>query len=196
MATAPERGPRPALPGAPESPADARAEVSAMIRVDHAGEFGALRIYQGQLAVLGRDPRARENAEAIRRMQAQEQRHFDVFDRMVKTREVRPTVLEPVWHVAGYALGAATALLGEKAAMACTVAVEDAIDAHYSAQLARLETANEPELKETVARFRADELDHRSEALARGAEAAPGYPWLSAAIRLGCRVAIRLSERL
>jgi ubiquinone biosynthesis monooxygenase Coq7 len=196
MATARKRGPRPALPGTAASPAGTEADVSAMIRVDHAGEFGALRIYQGQLAVLGRDPRARDNADAIRRMQAQEQRHFDVFDRMVKERAVRPTVLEPVWHVAGYALGAATALLGEKAAMACTVAVEDAIDAHYSAQLARLESANEPELKETVESFRADELAHRSEALARGAEAAPAYPYLSAAIRLGCRVAIRLSERL
>src|SRR3954462_6243278 len=148
MAVAHERGPRPALPGGAERSRDSEADVRAMIRVDHAGEFGALRIYQGQLAVLGRDPKAQDNAEAIRRMQAQEQRHFDVFDRMVKERAVRPTVLEPVWHVAGYALGAATALLGEKAAMACTVAVEDAIDAHYSDQLARLEAAGDPELKD------------------------------------------------
>src|SRR3954470_21117294 len=146
MATAHRRGARPALPGTPEAPAPARADLEAMIRVDHAGEFGALRIYQGQLAVLGRNPRARDNADAIRHMQTQEQRHFDVFDRMVKDRGVRPTALEPVWHVAGYALGAATALLGEKAAMACTVAVEDAIDAHYTEQLAQLEETSDPEL--------------------------------------------------
>ena len=196
MATASKRGARPALPGTPVRPATARAERDAMIRVDHAGEFGALRIYQGQLAVLGKDPRAQDNADAIRHMQAQEQRHFEVFDRMVKDRAVRPTLLAPVWHVAGYALGAATALLGEKAAMACTVAVEDAIDAHYTAQLARLEQSDDAELKDAVTRFRDDELAHRSEALARGAEAAPAYPFLAAAIGLGCRVAIRLSERL
>jgi 3-demethoxyubiquinol 3-hydroxylase len=196
VVTRKERGPRPALPGVPERPAARGGDVAAMIRVDHAGEFGAIRIYEGQLAVLERDPRATANAEAVREMLAQERRHFDVFDQMVKARAVRPTALEPVWHVAGYALGAATALLGEKAAMACTVAVEDAIDEHYQAQLARLETAGEPQLKETVARFRDDELAHRDEALARGAEQAPAYSLLSAAIRLGCRVAIRLSERI
>jgi ubiquinone biosynthesis monooxygenase Coq7 len=167
-----------------------------MIRVDHAGEFGALRIYDGQLAVLERTGGSAASVAAIRGMREQEQRHFDVFDRMVRDRAVRPTALEPVWHVAGYALGAATALLGEKAAMACTVAVEDAIDEHYTAQLTRLEASADPELKDAVMRFRADELAHRSEALAHGAESAPAYPWLSAAIRLGCRVAIRLSERL
>ena len=167
-----------------------------MIRVDHAGEFGALRIYAGQLAVLGRDPEAGAGTAAIRGMAAQERRHFDTFDRMVKDRQVRPTALEPVWHVAGYALGAVTALMGEKAAMACTVAVEDAIDEHYARQISRLADAGDAELKDTVSRFRQDELDHRAEALAHGAEQAPAYSLLSAAIRLGCRVAIRLSERI
>ena len=191
------RGPRPALPGVPErSPAARQPDVAAMIRVDHAGEFGAIRIYEGQLAVLERTPGRAGSAEAVRHMLAQERRHFETFDHMVKARAVRPTALEPVWHVAGYALGAATALLGEKAAMACTVAVEDAIDEHYKAQLANLEQAGEPELKDAVARFREDELAHRGEALERGAEQAPAYSLLSAAIRLGCRVAIRLSERI
>jgi ubiquinone biosynthesis monooxygenase Coq7 len=166
-----------------------------MIRVDHAGEFGALRIYEGQLAVLGRRPDAGGNADAIRHMAAQEQRHFDAFDKMVKDRAVRPTALEPVWRAAGFALGAATALLGEKAAMACTVAVEDVIDEHYAKQIARLGDS-EPELKAAIADFHADEVAHRDEAVLRGAREAIGYPLLSAAIRLSCRLAIALSERL
>ena len=186
------RGARPALPGTQKP---GTADIEAMIRVDHAGEFGALRIYQGQLDVLSRNPRAGANVEAIRRMAAQERNHFDVFDRMVKDRAVRPTALEPVWHAAGYALGAATALMGEKAAMACTVAVEDVIDEHYARQIERLGT-EEPELKQTIERFHADECAHREEAIARGAREAPGYPLLSAAIRLSCRMAIALSERL
>src|SRR5258706_11297280 len=128
------RGSRPVLPGTQKPNA---AAIDAMIRVDHAGEFGALRIYEGQLAVLGRDSAPSENVLAIRRMAAQEQKHFDAFDRMVKDRAVRPTALEPVWRAAGFALGAATALMGEKAAMACTVSVEVVIDQHYSKQIKR-----------------------------------------------------------
>jgi ubiquinone biosynthesis monooxygenase Coq7 len=186
------RGSRPALPGTQKPDA---ADVEAMIRVDHAGEFGALRIYEGQLAVLSRKPGAEADVDAIRRMAAQEQKHFDAFDRMVKDRAVRPTVLEPVWHTAGFALGAATALMGERAAMACTVAVEDVIDEHYAKQIARLGDA-EPELKQTVAEFHRDECAHREEALSHGAREAPAYGLLSAAIRFSCRLAIALSERV
>ena len=186
------RGPRPALPGT--QPTDAR-DIEAMIRVDHAGEFGALRIYEGQLAVLSRTNPQSADVAAIRQMAAQEQKHFDVFDRMIKDRAVRPTALEPVWRVAGFALGAATALMGEKAAMACTVAVEDVIDEHYSRQIERLDRS-EPELKATIEKFHADECAHRDEALERGAQQAPAYPLLSAAIRMSCRLAIALSERL
>jgi ubiquinone biosynthesis monooxygenase Coq7 len=128
-------------------------------------------------------------------MAAQEQKHFDAFDRMIKDRAVRPTALEPLWRAAGFALGAATALMGEKAAMACTVAVEDVIDEHYSRQIDRLDKS-EPELKATIENFHADECAHRDEALERGAEQAPAYPLLSAAIRMSCRLAIALSERL
>src|SRR5215510_8186907 len=184
------RGKRPSLPGAPgPGPSD----VDAMIRVDHAGEFGALRIYEGQLAVLSRSQQASASTEAIKRMAEQERTHFDALDKLVKDRAVRPTALEPIWHVAGFALGAATALMGEKAAMACTVAVEDVIDEHYSKQIERL-GEREPELKQTIAKFHRDEMQHRDEALARGAEEAPAYSLLSAAIRLSCRVAISLSE--
>ncbi len=183
------RRPRPAAPGvAPAS------DVDAMIRVDHAGEYGAVRIYDGQLAVLkARGPRARGAVAAIRKMAEQEQAHLEAFDTLINERKVRPTALEPVWRAAGFALGAATALMGEKAAMACTAAVEEVIDEHYGRQLDRLDDA---ELKATVAAFRADEIAHRDEALARGAEQAPGYRLLSAAIKSGCRLAIKLSERL
>lgn len=191
-ARTPVRGPRPALPGT--QPLDAR-DIEAMIRVDHAGEFGALRIYEGQLAVLSRTHGGEADVEAIRHMAAQEQKHFDAFDRMIKDRDVRPTALEPVWRAAGFALGAATALLGEKAAMACTVAVEDVIDEHYSRQIERL-GKSEPELKAAIQSFHADECAHRDEALGRGAQEAPAYPLLSAAIRMSCRLAIALSERL
>ena len=128
-------------------------------------------------------------------MARQEETHFDAFDQMIKDRAVRPTALEPVWRAAGYALGAATAMMGEKAAMACTVAVEDVIDEHYTKQLERLGEAD-PELKDRIAKFHADECAHRDEALAHGAREAPAYPLLTAAIRLSCRIAIGLSERL
>ena len=192
MSVTQTRGKRPSLPGTPEPQED---EVASMIRVDHAGEFGALCIYEGQLAVLSRNSRASENTEAIRRMAAQERVHFAAFDRMVKERGVRPTALEPLWQAAGYAMGAATALMGEKAAMACTVAVEDVIDEHYANQIERL-GETEPDLKQTIAKFHQDELDHRNEALDRGASEAPAYPLLTAAIRLSCRIAISLSQRL
>ena len=180
------RKPRPDMPGARQDD-----EIAAMIRVDHAGEYGAVRIYEGQLAVLKDGPAA----VAIRRMAAEEQRHLQTFDRMVNERRVRPTALEPVWRVAGFALGAATALLGEKAAMACTAAVEEVIDEHYASQLEKL-GESDAELKKTVADFRADEIAHRDEALARGAEDAPAYPVLSRAIKAGCRLAIALSTRI
>jgi ubiquinone biosynthesis monooxygenase Coq7 len=163
-----------------------------MLRVDQAGEFGATRIYAGQLAVMGtQGPVARE----IAAMAAQEEAHRARFDAMMAERKVRPTLLQPLWSAAGYALGAATALIGPEAAMACTAAIEQEIDRHYTDQLARLDTAD-PELSATVEEFREDERAHRASALAAGAERAPAYPLLSMAIRAGCRVAIRLSERI
>ena len=166
----------------------------AMIRVDQAGEYGATRIYAGQLAVMG--DRAPHSSE-IRAMAEQEAAHQAEFDALMARRGVRPTALQPVWSVAGYALGAATALLGPEAALACTAAVEEEIDRHYTRQLERLEDdGDDPELAAMIARFRADEREHRDAALAAGAERAPAYPLLNAAIRLGCRAAIRLSERI
>lgn len=170
------------------------AEIERMIRVDQAGEFGATRIYAGQLAVLGnRGPHAAE----IAGMAEQEAAHRAQFDALMARRGVRPTALTPIWSVAGYALGAATALIGPEAAMACTAAVEEEIDRHYSRQLDDLEASGaDPELTGMIAEFREDERDHRDTALAAGAERAPGYLLLSGLIRLGCRAAIRISERV
>ena len=162
-----------------------------MIRVDHAGEYGAVRIYDGQLAVM-RAGRARGE---VRRMAEQEARHLAAFEELVRLRRVRPTLLQPLWHLAGYALGAATALLGERAAMACTVAVEEVIDEHYRAQAERLGDSD-PALKESLLGFRADELAHRQAAIEHGAIETPGYELISAAIKTGSRVAIWLSTRI
>jgi len=177
----------PRLPGDPT----ARATVARMIRVDHAGEYGAKRIYQGQRAILGRG----QYGPVLRQMQAQEQVHLDTFSRLIAERRVRPPAMLPLWHVAGFALGAATALLGHRGAMACTVAVEEAIDEHYRAQEAIL-GEDEAALNETIGRFRAEELEHRDIGLANEAEQAPGYRVLSAAIKAGCKLAIKVSERI
>ena len=163
-----------------------------MVRVDHAGEYGATRIYAGQLAVLGdRHPAAR----VIARMAAQEKRHLDRFDSLLSERGVRPTLLQPIWRVAGHALGAATALMSPRAAMACTAAVETEIDRHYGEQLDAL-GAEDPELAGVIAEFRSEEVEHRDIAIAAGAEDAAGYPILSGLIRAGCRAAIALSKRI
>lgn len=168
--------------------------IERMIRVDQAGEFGATRIYAGQLAVMGdRGPHSAE----IAGMAEQEAGHRAKFDALMAERGVRPTVLQPFWDRAGFALGAVTALIGPEAAMACTAAIETEIDEHYSKQLDRLhETGEDPELAGMIEQFRDDEREHRDAALAAGAERAPAYPALSGLIRLGCRTAIRISERV
>jgi ubiquinone biosynthesis monooxygenase Coq7 len=163
-----------------------------MLRVDQAGEYGATRIYAGQMAVMGdRTPAAR----LVAGMAAQEDRHRRHFDAMIAARGVRPTVLQPLWDVAGFWLGAATAAIGPEAAMACTAAIETEIDNHYREQLEVLGDSD-PELSTAIAEFRAEEIEHRDQAIAAGAERAPAYPLMSAAIRLGCRAAIALSKRI
>jgi len=162
-----------------------------VLRVDHAGEYGATRIYQGQLDVLGRS----RGAGAIRLMAEAEKRHLARFETLLRHRRVRPTLLHPLWSVAGYALGAATALMGERAAMACTVAVEEVIDEHYRDQAERLGD-EDAALRETVLSFRDDEIAHRDLAIAEGAEESPGYDLISTVVKAGSRVAIWLSARL
>ncbi len=175
------------LPGDP-TPADT---IERIIRVDHAGEYGAARIYTGQLAVLGRG----DKGDLLRHMKDQEQVHLDTFSALIAKRRVRPTALLPLWHLAGFALGAVTAAMGERAAMACTVAVEEAIDEHYAAQAASL-GEDEAELRDTIEKFRAEELEHRDIGLDNEAELAPAYRLMSTVIKAGCKVAIAVSERL
>ena len=167
-------------------------QIKEMIRVDHAGEFGAGRIYAGQLAVLGdRHPKA----PMIRHMKAQEEVHLERFNKLVAERGVRPTALTPFWDVAGFALGAVTALMGEKAAMACTTAVEEVIDDHYQEQLDALED-KDPELSEMIKVFQAEEVEHMEIARKHGAEEALGYPLLSGLIKAGCRAAISIAKKV
>lgn len=167
-----------------------------MIRVDHAGEHGAVRIYDGQLAVFDKIPGMEKTADLIRHMAAQEEEHLTHFDGLIVEKDIRPTAFGPVWDVAGFTLGAVTALMGEKAAMACTAAVETEIDAHYAAQLDELEDGADEDLRATIEKFRADEAAHRDTAMEQGAEDAPGYAIMSKLIRFGCRVAIRASEKI
>ncbi|MBT3305449.1 MAG: demethoxyubiquinone hydroxylase family protein [Alphaproteobacteria bacterium] len=177
------------LPGDPDRGQD----IERMIRVDHAGEYGAVRIYEGQLSVLGQSA----NAPVIEHMAEQERRHLDTFNKMVPGRRVRPTALLPLWHAAGFALGAGTALLGEKAAMACTVAVEEVIDEHYADQIARLDAdGGEGDLRDTLEEFRREEVEHKQTGLDHGAEDAPGFELLTGAVKAGSRLAIWLSTRI
>jgi len=173
-------------------PGERRADTASMVRVDQAGEYGATRIYAGQLAVLRANC---PEAKLISRMAAQEQRHLERFDRLMAERRVRPTALQPLWNVAGFARGAVTALMSEEAALACTDAIETEIDRHYGRQLDELGD-EDPELAADIAEFRAEEVEHRDTARAAGATNAAGYPLLTAAIRAGCKVAIGLSKRI
>jgi ubiquinone biosynthesis monooxygenase Coq7 len=164
----------------------------ALIRVDHAGEFGAVRIYDGQIAVLGRK---NLHYDELQHMRDQEREHHARFSELLASRNVRPTILLPLWHMAGYAVGMTTALMGAEAAMACTEAVEDAVVEHYDKQIALLGDS-EPELSTVVARIRDEELEHRDHAITAGSRATPGHALVYGAIRFGCRIAIAISKRI
>lgn len=183
---------RPPFPG---EGAHSRA-LEEMIRVDHAGEYGAVQIYRGQRAVFDRIEGKAHAARIVARMEAGEQEHLKTFDRLIAERRVRPTLMAPIWRVAGFGLGAVTALMGESAAHACTEAVEEVIEEHYGRQSQALGGGVDPELKSVIDRFREDEVQHKQTAIEQGARDAPGYPLLSAMIKLGCRAAIRISEKI
>ena len=172
-----------------------RARLGEILRVDHAGELGAVAIYQGQRAVFAALDKPPALAAELEQMAAHEAAHLAAFDTLLVQRGVRPTVLTPLWRLAGFALGAATALMGEKAAHACTEAVESVIEQHYADQVEELR-GHEPALAKDLSGFRDDELAHRDQAIAGGAREAPGYAALSAVIGAGCRAAIALAEKI
>ena len=168
----------------------AASRTARMIRVNQAGELAAVQICKGQNLAF----KHKAVAAIITDIEKQEQEHLNAFNQMVSTRQIRPSILLPLWHVAGLGLGFASALLGEKMAMACTAAVEEVIDEHYAEQLIRLE--NDSELKTIVTDFRNDELEHRRIAIENGALQAPAYKIAAAVIKTGCRSAIWLSTRI
>lgn len=169
----------------------AKAELARMLRVDHAGEFGAQRIYAGQISVLGNS----RLGDEIRHMAAQEDEHFEAFERLLPQERVRPTALRPIWHVVGFALGAVTARMGEQAAMACTVAVEEVIVEHYARQIERIRDTR-PDIAKLLQKFKDEEDEHREIGLANDAELAPAYQLLRRVIRAGSKGAIWLSKRV
>ena len=169
-----------------------RSILEEIIRVDHAGEYGATRIYDGQIAVFGKNSKI---GKTIQHMADQEQEHIETFQQLIVKNRVRPTALLPVWNVAGYALGAATAMMGEKAAMACTVAVEKVIGEHYHEQQSLLEN-DQKKLKKIIKKFEADELEHHDIGIAHDAEKTPGYKILSKIIEVGCKTAIAVSKKI
>lgn len=180
---------RPRLPG----PGAAARRLAEILRVDHAGELGAVYIYRGQRAVL--DARGGTLPAQLAHMEAQEAVHLAAFDRLLPEHGVRPTLFTPLWRLAGFALGAGTALLGETAAHACTEAVETVIEGHYAGQIDELSDTH-PALAAKLSGFRDDELAHRQDAIDGGAHEAPAYPVLSGAIRGICHLAIAISEKL
>ena len=169
--------------------------IAEMLRVDHAGEYGAVAIYRGQQAVFGRASQTQAMAAQLAEMEAEEQKHLEAFDALLVERNVRPTAMTPIWNVAGYGLGVVTALMGEKAAHACTEAVETVIEEHYAEQ-AEAVSETHPDLAATFREFREDELHHRDTAVAGGAKDAPGYGVLSRVITAGCRAAIAITSKI
>lgn len=168
-------------------------ELDPFLRVNHAGERAAQTIYQGQLAILKNRPEASE----IQHMMEQEVEHLETFETLLNDYRVRPSALDPVWGAAGFILGAGTALMGPKAAMACTIAVEEVIGEHYDTQVKHLEAVGEEkELTKTLARFRDEELEHRDIAIDHDGRNAPAYPVLRSIIQFGCRTAIKIAERV
>ena len=169
-----------------------RSILEEIIRVDHAGEYGATRIYDGQIAIFGKNSKI---GKTIQHMADQEQEHIDKFNELILEYRVRPTALLPIWNIAGFALGASTALLGEKAAMACTVAVEKVIGEHYQEQLDLIQD-DLKDLKKTISKFRDDELEHHDIGIEHDAENAPGYKIMTKVIEIGCKTAIAVSKKI
>jgi ubiquinone biosynthesis monooxygenase Coq7 len=173
----------------------ARARMAEILRVDHAGEYAAVQIYRGQRAVFDQAPGKATISADLTEMEGHEQVHLDRFNDILTEQQVRPTIMTPVWRLAGFGLGAATALMGEKAAHACTEAVESVIEKHYADQIAEVRQ-RDPELAAELTKFREEELAHHDHAIENGSRDAPAYRLLSAVIKAGCRAAIKVSEKI
>ena len=178
----------------PGAGADKR-RMAEILRVDHAGEFAAVNIYRAQRAILGDRKGKGEITGDLTEMEGHEQVHLDRFNALLNEHQVRPTAMIPVWKVAATVLGAGTALLGEKAAHACTEAVESVIEKHYADQIAEIKE-RDPELAAELTQFREEELMHHDHAIAHGSREAPAYRLLSSVIKIGCKAAIKISERV
>ena len=194
MMSKPDQQTRPARPGGKPKPS-ASPRIKEMLRVDHAGEYAAVAIYDAQSKVFGRSLKTRKIARQLADMRDEEQEHLDTFNALLLENNTRPTAFIGLWKIASTGLGIGTALMGEKAAHACTEAVESVIEQHYAAQIEETKDSH-PELCATFTKFREDELRHHDTAIENGAKDAPGYPLLSAVIKAGCRTAIKLSEKI
>jgi ubiquinone biosynthesis monooxygenase Coq7 len=172
-----------------------RARLAEILRVDHAGEYGAVKIYEAQRAVFAHAPGKADLAADMAEMKAGEQVHKARFDALLTEHRVRPTALLPLWSLAATGLGTVTALMGEKAAHACTEAVESVIEQHYADQIAELKDRH-PALAAELAQFREEELAHHDHAIEHGSREAPAWRLLSTVIKAGCKVAIKVSERV
>lgn len=169
-----------------------KSKIDEIIRVNHAGELGADRIYAGQMAILG----GTSKGPLIQHMWEQEKKHRQKFEELIPKHRIRPTIMVPIWNIAGFILGASTAFMGDKAAMACTVAVETVIVEHYNDQIRTLieDPETNKELLETIKQFRDEEQEHHDTGIQEGAEQAPFYSTLTEVIKLGCKGAIAISK--
>lgn len=164
--------------------------IDQMIRVNHAGEYGANRIYAGQMSVL----KGASDQKLLQHMAEQEKVHLEYFNKEIQKRKVRPSAFLPLWHILGYSLGAATAALGKNAAMICTKAVEEVIDKHYQEQITQLQEQDEIELVQNINKFREEEVEHKDIAQENMKNLNLGHKILYDAIKLGCKFSIKIAK--
>ena len=169
--------------------------IKEFIRVDHAGERGAIKIYEGQLLALNTFVKDDDLKNKIEEMKIHEKEHCDFFENEIKKRNIKPTKFLPLWDILGVGLGFGSAILGKKATMLCTASVEEVIDEHYSNQIKELES-DEQKLKEKIIKFREDELHHKDIAYAEGATKKGMYSILDKLIKTGSKIAITISEKI
>ena len=170
-------------------------KIEEFIRVDHAGERGAIKIYEGQLLALNTIVKNDELKKKIEEMQTHEKEHFNYFEKEIKKRNIKPTKFLPLWDLLGVGLGFGSTLIGKKAAMLCTASVEEVIDEHYQNQINQLKN-DEKELKSKIVKFRNDEIHHKDIAYKEGATKEGFYSIMDKFIKTGSKIAIKISEKI